>query len=270
MIAVAEGSPCAGSAPDQRMAKPSSGSALTDGAVPVAATAISPPILCPPRSNSWALIVPRLCQTTTNPLSIAVTFDADWAPFVVVFTRNSPPSGFPAASSHWPLIEVELVSPPSPLESVQVTTRVPSSSAATLGADCAPESVVFTTRSAPIGAPAASNVCQRIDRPDGSGKPSWHQTMANWPPGSATATDASCVWFVALLIASSPPTLVPSDWKIWARMSLPPLAGELLHVTRKPPPCSGVTEAASWIPLVQVLTRNGAPISAPAASWSCA
>src|SRR6185295_4893634 len=104
-----------------------------------ALTRISPPSLWPAASKTCALIEetwpPPLrplssSQLTTKPPFLsAVTEDPPCQPSVMVLTRSSLPTLWPAASKTCALTDESLSSPPRPLLSSQVTTKPPFASA---------------------------------------------------------------------------------------------------------------------------------------------
>ena len=78
-----------------------------------------------------------------------------------MLTRNSAPSGAPAALKRWPKTPKE---GPSWYWLVQVATKLPLASEATVGRACVKKVNVFTWNSAPNGAPAALKRCPKMPR----------------------------------------------------------------------------------------------------------
>ncbi len=82
-----------------------------------------------------------------------------WLFNVAVLMRNSLPILLPALSNICALAALPLLSPPSPLESLQLTTNPPERREAISGAPCEPAVTEFTKNSPPTFAPLASKTC---------------------------------------------------------------------------------------------------------------
>ena len=128
-------------------------------------TTCSVPTLAPDASKSWSLTelaawppgnVVAPCQATANPVPRAMMLDGPWLPAISVLTRISPPTFTPAASKIWALIPEPEASPPTPLASVQLTTKPPPARSEIEGVAWLALVAVLTRNSVPTSVPFAS------------------------------------------------------------------------------------------------------------------
>src|SRR4051812_41749940 len=186
------------------------------------------------------------------------------------------PTLLPLASKYCTSTEESLVSGPIFAEASQVTTKPPFLSEVTVGLSFTKlMPLVSTTTSPPTLLPSLLNLCAMIE-PERVSSPRKkllsRQTATKPPlltPWRAVIDDWSWSSVVSVLSWNSPLAAVPSPWNSRALTDepLPSAAPRSSQATTKLPSDRAVMDEWSWVPCVDVLTRNS-PVTGVPSAWN--